>query len=1312
MHLWLTLVTVVYFFVFEQVEHPTLDNPQQHRIEESMRTLSAFSPAAYSQKESLTNLEAYIHKFQQSDVLVVEDEYVRTKYQLIKKLEILKSLKSLLRRASSSVQDIEHKRVALGIRILNSYQLSEVLAFLEPNQTHMVCKYWKDVCVWDKKMGLPPTSDYIEGSPIAHPSVGIDEELEGIIMRYVDSEINIMTPVSVSRPSVKSVRNSQAGAIIGSLRSNGHRSLQLPGLFSLIKVIGIYTEEKIPASNRQSAKLSDPTLFLPFLAGRLHMLHSSQLFANASTSVIAINSLSRGGSNVHILCCSGGLRRDTSLLGTRYICGSSKSALEQYVKANHVNFSAWQKHLRQSNSLKTFPWRGIIHDRSTSNELSRTLIVDALSLQFPKKKVAFCFAGHGIEWQSLALQLWENNARFKDVLLEGCSDLPIDLSKYFSMQNLEWIQLQLPDFGITLVQIGLTILLRDRGINPDVIVGHGIGEIACSFADGCTSVAEACRIAFHRCQLGQSMEVGGLMLEVGLDLKSGAEFVKAYPSCVIACHNSPAEVTFSGKADEIRTMEESLKAIGVATALLSTGEVSYHSMLHTLQVDSIKTVIKDAISDMSPKRRSSKWISTSCDACMKSIPHHCYYPTVNYEVNNICNVVDFASVLPELSSNTFILEIGSIKMQDIFSQSSASGENGNIEYRSIVGGDVTVRELADQLWLEGISLTFPRNLNIVSMRNRLSIDWGRNQKMLSSVKDEQRTLDNHIAPMGEASASKVVSLAPQVTTELFGVETKATSLGTSGVTHKRVPIQMCNSISVRGYGVRQSCGEDMTSLRWVENFDTPDCEVKFCGINEVDIERFHCHDEVNCRGVGWEFSGVREDGVSVMGIIPHGSLATHVNSAQNLIWVLPSYISFEEAATIPVDYCAAYYILDMKAGVKPGQTVLIGDISNGVSQAVYKICRSRECPVLAFCAQGQRDLIHKQLHVDTDSLIEVTDTDAMTKIVQDRTQGEGVDVAIQSVGQLNHADCLRMVRKFGHFFALGSSNHGSVDDVRTSTLRDALENSVSIHFTDAYTVLNNASLWTQLHAFVADGFLAGEVIPNQFKVFDEVETALNFAGAQVEGVSRSCFKSLLRVGDKLRLFADGRDGAEKVTRMFRTFGTHLIVGGGEKDIAELVSFLLRRGSTKIVVICDQHMQADFQDDRVSFVNCDLTSLSACEDLIKEFGMDDFKGIWCLHETGGTGGQVADNWLQRFKNLEQCSRTLISLDQFVVWSACRVEEDHVASGYNWIVEDTCQRRKSLHLPAVIIQVKLQAGVTSTLIHLDDILYCENAVVAVC
>jgi hypothetical protein len=73
--------------------------------------------------------------------------------------------------------------------------------------------------------------------------------------------------------------------------------------------------------------------------------------------------------------------------------------------------------------------------------------------------------------------------------------------------------------------------------------------------------------------------------------------------------------------------------------------------------------------------------------------------------------------------------------------------------------------------------------------------------------------------------------------------------------------------------------------------------------------------------------------------------------------------------------------------------------------------------------------------------------------------------------------------------------------------------------------------------------------------------------------------------------------------------------------------------------------------------------------------------------------------------------LISLDQFVVWSACRVEEDHVTSGYNWIVEDTCQRRKSLHLPAVIIQVKLQAGVTSTLIHLDDILYCENAVVTV-
>ena len=75
-----------------QIERPTVNNPQKSRIDETMRTLSAVRPAVRSQRTSLSNLESYIKKFNQSDILTLEDEYARAKYQLMTKKQIIISI--------------------------------------------------------------------------------------------------------------------------------------------------------------------------------------------------------------------------------------------------------------------------------------------------------------------------------------------------------------------------------------------------------------------------------------------------------------------------------------------------------------------------------------------------------------------------------------------------------------------------------------------------------------------------------------------------------------------------------------------------------------------------------------------------------------------------------------------------------------------------------------------------------------------------------------------------------------------------------------------------------------------------------------------------------------------------------------------------------------------------------------------------------------------------------------------------------------------------------------------------------------------
>jgi NADPH:quinone reductase-like Zn-dependent oxidoreductase len=1335
------------------VEHPVLKNPQQARIEECRRALHATSPALKGQKASLSHLDSYLKNFVASDLSLLEDEYNRQKAQLLTKKTVLRSLTSLKRRAWSSLQGIEDKRLALGVRILNSYQLSEILSFLEPEHTHLVCHYWMDVATWDLKLGLAPETDYAEGCVGVHEevtaaAVSIDDELNGIIENFVGNEIDaLQLPLCGSHASTATLHDSrgdrdrQRGSLVGSVRSSvpssGGSNRWVGGLLPLLKVLCMVSQQVVPLTPPlPPLRASSPQDLKPFLAGRLHSPSATSPLRNPSTAVIAINSMTAGGSSAHLLCSSGGLPRappssSTSSSGaiTRYLCGRTKLSIERYVQGQHLHAAAWTKHLRQSASVDTFPWRGLVHAEGQSAPSCEP--VDLRSTPASQKRVAFCYAGHGTQWQELARQLWTSDDRFRTVLVEGCVGLPIDVENLFSMPSLSWMQLQMPEFGITLVQIGLTVLLQEAGVIPDVLVGHGLGEIACGFADGCTSAAEAIRIAFYRSQLAQSLELGGLMLNVHLDLESAVDFVKAYPNCVIACHNSPTEVTYSGLEGEIRQIAGALEAMGVQTRLLSTGEESYHSLLHTLHVDVIDKLMKDAVAGIHPRRRSSKWISTSCTSCLMGAPHHCRYPTASYEVHNICNVVDFASVLPKLSSDMFVFEIGSSELMGIFHQAAASGSSHEVVYQSVGGAEVSavVLALADQLWLHGNPLTFARAPCLVPLADRLAVDWG-----------EVRSVPGEREREREGSGSSLVMLpVPRVRSEVFGVE----MLGGGGLESgpQLVPLRK-NAATARGFAVHMSVCGDVSSLQWLENSCDPNCEVKFCGINAVDTRALStaatCSEEGVEEGVrfGCEYSGVRDDGVAVMGLTPQGCLATHIHTSGHLLWPLPNFISLEEAATIPLDYCTAYFALVVKANIQPGQSVLIQDICTGVGQAAYHICRFRNCPVWAVCPAGRREWALEHIGgTEADCLFDSADDRVLRESIFACTQGAGVDVVVLVPGSegASAGVPVEVMSRFGQLCVLAQS--GGADEaagVALPLLAGAARKQVSVHFVDALPMIRGCpALCSQLHVLLEEGLLSGEVVPKHYRLFDQVERAL-----VAERDHEHCgLKRLVYMGDATRLFAGGEGdsgggGKEKVSRVLRTEGVHVIIGGRNRDSSRtLASFLLRQGAAQVCVVLAEGSEteaAGLSDTRISTVSCDLTSSAACEQVILAAGAPmPFVGLWCVDplpsaqsdppsdsNPDADADAVAENWLH---SVDQCTRDLPSVELFVVLSSCGGEDGGVRAGYQWAAEAVCQERRDRGLPAVAVQVRGEEGgeVVSRVVveHIGDIVCSENTVVVV-
>ena len=61
-------------------------------------------------------------------------------------------------------------------------------------------------------------------------------------------------------------------------------------------------------------------------------------------------------------------------------------------------------------------------------------------------------------------------------------------------------------------------------------------------------------------------------------------------------------------------------------------------------------------------------------------------------------------------------------------------------------------------------------------------------------------------------------------------------------------------------------------------------------------------------------------------------LATMVDTPKNFLWNIPDAWNMEEASTVPVVYCTAYYALVIRGRIRKGERILIHSGSGGVGQ--------------------------------------------------------------------------------------------------------------------------------------------------------------------------------------------------------------------------------------------------------------------------------------------------------------------------------------------------------------------------------------------
>ncbi len=152
----------------------------------------------------------------------------------------------------------------------------------------------------------------------------------------------------------------------------------------------------------------------------------------------------------------------------------------------------------------------------------------------------------------------------------------------------------------TAIQIALVELLASWNIHPVGVIGHSSGEIGAAYATGMLSAEDGLKVAYHRGECVQRLKVNypdlrGAMLAAGISAADAQEYLLEglnIGRAVVACENSPSNITISGDETAVSAIQVKLAAKQIFNRKLVV-DTAYHSHHMELVQEEYWTSIQD-----------------------------------------------------------------------------------------------------------------------------------------------------------------------------------------------------------------------------------------------------------------------------------------------------------------------------------------------------------------------------------------------------------------------------------------------------------------------------------------------------------------------------------------------------------------------------------------------------------------------------------------------------------------------------------------------------------------------------------------------
>jgi acyl transferase domain-containing protein len=434
-------------------------------------------------------------------------------------------------------------------------------------------------------------------------------------------------------------------------------------------------------------------------------------------------------------------------------------------------------------------------------------------------------------------------------------------------------------------------------------------------------------------------------------------------------------------------------------------------------------------------------------------------------------------------------------------------------------------------------------------------------------------------------------------------------------------------------------------------------------------------------GPGVEDFTVGEDVV----VVAPGGFSTFVTAPTTLAFRKPRRLTFEQAAAVPMAFLTAHYALHLAGRVKPGERVLIHAAAGGVGLAAVRLAMRAGAEVFATAGSPAKRAFLESIGVE-----HVADSRStqFAGFIRERTNGEGIDLVLNSLAGPFIPASLELLRAGGRFVEIGKAeiwDDAAVRRVNPGAAYVAL---------DLATTMRNAPdevrpILAGLLAEFEDGALA----PLPVSVFDLQQAP-------------GAFRFMARARHIGKVVVAQPVTTERVPR-FRPDVTWLITGGLNGLGLEVARWLAAHGARHLVLVARsqpgpeaERAIAELRSAAVTVATrqCDVASKDQVADTLREIArsMPPLGGI--VHSAG-----VLDDGVIQHQQWERFERVLapkvqgawnlhtltadMGLEHFVLFSSASSllgspgQSNHAAA--NAFLDALAYYRRDRGLPAISI-----------------------------